>query len=678
MTRVLEARAVVSATDATGRTFDQIAAKIRRIQAAAKAVSGVAAPIARFSQQAETAGKKLTAVGRGMSVGVTLPAAFAAKRGYDTVLAYEKELNKAQALGQLTSEQAKIVDADAQTLGKTTQFNASQALEMMRTYIQAGRTLDQARGMTRPTLDFALFGDVDPKTAADTITAVASAYRLAMNDLEAAQNSARYVADVIASAANISKAAVGDLAAGFKYAAPMAKIAGVQMEELAGAIATMANNGLRGDEAGVAMRSMLVRMVAPTNKARAAMAELGLEFSHFAEQKPIDAAAMIRSLEQAGIAASNYREQIDKIVSDPKYNGARGEMIPALTEALIKGSDIDTPENRAAIADAVGAYLLSNTSRLDVQRFVQSLIDKQASAGQLARIFDQRQGARIATLLTPDFMKNVETLQREAPGASGRGAAIMDQGLYGAHMRFLSASEGFVLALAKSGVIDGVTDALRSATNAINALGEASPDALRIATYAAAAAAALGPLAYVLGKLAGGAALLAKGLGLGVAGTAGYSAAVAAGTAGAGVGAAASALPMYGLYRDLTDQVAGGPINRVAADPTAMAAAMQRAGLAKATQDFAPLKAGSLKADLKPLTIDAVQSALGAANITAQLEGNANIGVNVKVEPSPDFMTRIQTMISNAINNVRLNNGAPATGTSGSTGRTMPETGAAP
>ena len=45
-------------------------------------------------------------------------AAFAAKRGYDTVLNYEKELNKAQALGELTAEQAKIVDADARNLVK--------------------------------------------------------------------------------------------------------------------------------------------------------------------------------------------------------------------------------------------------------------------------------------------------------------------------------------------------------------------------------------------------------------------------------------------------------------------------------------------------------------------------------------------------------------------------------
>lgn len=659
MARVLEAHAVVSATDATGATFQRVAQKLRALKAAAQSVSGVSAPIAAFASKAEAASKKVTAIGRGLSMGVALPAAFAAKRGYDTVLAYEKELNKAQALGELTRDQANIIDRDARELGKNTQFTASQALEMMRTYIQAGRTFDQARGMTKPTLDFALFGDVDPKTAADTITAVASAYRLAMNDIESAAKSASQVGDVIAKAANISRADVRDLAQGFKYAAPMAKIAGMSMEELAAAIATMSNNGQRGDEAGVALRSMLVRMVAPTKKARAAMAELNLEFSQFAEQRPIDPDAMIKSLEQSGIAAKDQRDAIAKIVNDPKFANARGDMIPALTEALIKGSDLDTPQNREAIADAVGAYLLSNTERIDVQGLVKALIEKQASAGQLARIFDQRQGSRIATLLTPDFMKNVGLMQ-DASGASARGARIMEQGLYGAHKRFLSASENFILSLAKSGVIDTVSDTLNSLARGINALAETSPRTLEIATYATMATAALGPLAIVLGKLAGLAASIAKIPGV----------SLAAGSAAAGT--VAGARNIAGAAPGAFMPWLGGAVS-VATTPDIIGGAAffeQLYGRYHRKDD------GSLRG----LSIDSVRSALtgGMGVVKAELEGSATVDVRVKVEPAEGFWAKVQSMASKAVGHLRINNGAPESGTSGSTGRTMPEAGAAP
>jgi len=54
------------------------------------------------------------------------------------------------------------------------------------------------------------------------------------------------------------------------------------------------------------------------------------------------------------------------------------------------------------------------------------------------------------------------------------------------------------------------------------------------------------------------------------------------------------------------------------------------------------------------------------------LGGHAEITNRVVVEPSPDFLTRVETMISNALHAVTIN-GAPPTGTAGSTGVAMPE-----
>ena len=57
----------------------------------------------------------------------------------------------------------------------------------------------------------------------------------------------------------------------------------------------------------------------------------------------------------------------------------------------------------------------------------------------------------------------------------------------------------------------------------------------------------------------------------------------------------------------------------------------------------------------------------------AQIEGNATLDVNVKVDQSPDFWSKVDTRINNKINAFSNNYGTPATGTTGSKGETMPE-----
>jgi hypothetical protein len=63
-----------------------------------------------------------------------------------------------------------------------------------------------------------------------------------------------------------------------------------------------------------------------------------------------------------------------------------------------------------------------------------------------------------------------------------------------------------------------------------------------------------------------------------------------------------------------------------------------------------------------------------AEPVKAEVVGNATLETTVKVEPSPDFLTRIEQTVHNAINAFR-SSGGPATGSAGSTGQSMPEAG---
>lgn len=81
-------------------------------------------------------------------------------------------------------------------------------------------------------------------------------------------------------------------------------------------------------------------------------------------------------------------------------------------------------------------------------------------------------------------------------------------------------------------------------------------------------------------------------------------------------------------------------------------------------------------------SIDDIRKAVGigggpAEPVKAEVVGNATLETTVTVSPSADFLTRIEQKITNGINAFR-SSGGPATGSSGSTGRSMPEAGPSP
>jgi len=605
-------------------------------------------------------------VGRAITAGITVPTALAASRGYETVLAFEKELNKAQALGELSDEQRARVEENARAIGRDTQFTAQQALEMQRTFLQAGMNVEQAIGASKPALDFALFGDTGLKEAADVIVSISSAYRMANKTIEDAQASTQKIGDVIAKGANISRLDVRDFSEGFKYAAPIAHLAGMRIEELAAAIATMGNNGQRGDEAGVAIRSMLVRMVAPTKKANAAMAELGLSFDKFSSFRAINVDDMVKSLEQSGVKAGEFREELEKIAATAKP-GERGDLIPQFVDKLIRGSAMDTPESRGAIADAVGAYLMSTAERLDMPGLVKALLEKQTGVGQLSRIFDQRHGARAAALLSPKFFENTQTLDAESPGASRRGAAIMEKGLYGADQRFRSALENFVLSLAKSGVIDTATNTLSKLSETVNSFAETNPKLLEFGTNATLAVAALGPLVLVVGKLASAAAWLASPAAASMIATGTAAAAAGGATTAAGASRLALAsrfgaqgLMAYAAYKGAdtigrgavaTHEIAAGKfwtpqdvqaITALSDELSAVEAKIARIRGSSKMPEMADMLAAppeAKRADLKNrIAAGPAVDAMGRldrhdlSGLKAELEGKADVSVTVRVE----------------------------------------------
>ena len=95
-----------------------------------------------------------------------------------------------------------------------------------------------------------------------------------------AAGEASRAADVFAMTATSSNTTIETLGETMKYAAPIAKTFGMELEEMAAIAGIMGDAGIKGSQAGTAMRAALLRMADPAKEARDWMKKLGLSFSN--------------------------------------------------------------------------------------------------------------------------------------------------------------------------------------------------------------------------------------------------------------------------------------------------------------------------------------------------------------------------------------------------------------
>ena len=88
------------------------------------------------------------------------------------------------------------------------------------------------------------------------------------------------MADVMAAASSNANTNVSMMGETFKYAAAVAGSMGYSMEDVALATGLMANAGIKGSQAGTALRSTISRMAAPTKQVSAAMKSIGVEMTN--------------------------------------------------------------------------------------------------------------------------------------------------------------------------------------------------------------------------------------------------------------------------------------------------------------------------------------------------------------------------------------------------------------
>lgn len=304
-------------------------------------------------------GKKLTGL---ETVAAGLATAGLAKAA-DTAIDFDTQMRKAAATAGISSREIENMTGDfkalrdsALELGAATSLTASEVAVAMTEMAAKGFDTNQIIGAMPGIISAAEASGEELATVSDTVTSAINAYGLSADD-------ATHIADVMAQSANDSAASVSSLGYSFKYAAPLASSLGIDLEELAACTGLLADAGIDGETAGTTLRSMLQRLVNPTDEAKEVMDELGLSFFD-SEGKMKSLSAVIEELQTAteGLTDEEKQSALATIFRTNAMTGVNALMsrgsdeIETMTEKL-KACDGASEETSKKMKSGIGGSL---------------------------------------------------------------------------------------------------------------------------------------------------------------------------------------------------------------------------------------------------------------------------------------------------------------------------------
>lgn len=254
------------------REITQTEARLKELVAEQARFAVQSSKIGIAAAKMEMYGEKATAAGNSLR-GLTIATGLLGGMAVRTTAEFDSSMSKVQAVSGATGGEFDLLRDKAREMGSKTKFSASEAAEAMNYMAMAGwKTKDMLSGIDG-IMNLAAASGEDLATTSDIVTDGLTALGYSAKD-------AGRMADVMAAASSNANTNVSMMGETFKYAAAVAGSMGYSMEDVALATGLMANAGIKGSQAGTALRSTISRMAAPTKQVSAAMKSIGVEMTN--------------------------------------------------------------------------------------------------------------------------------------------------------------------------------------------------------------------------------------------------------------------------------------------------------------------------------------------------------------------------------------------------------------
>lgn len=205
--------------------------------------------------------------------------------------AFDASMSNVAALSGATDEELKMLRDTAKEFGSSTKFSASEAADALGYMALAGWDAQTSASALGGVLDLAAASGMDLAAASDMVTDYMSAFGME------AQKSG-YFADVMAYAQANANTNVTQLGEAFKNSAANMNAAGQDIETVTSLLAMMANQGLKGSEAGTALTAVMRDMTSKMDEGAIAIGDASVQVMD-AEGNYRDLTDILRDVEAA-------------------------------------------------------------------------------------------------------------------------------------------------------------------------------------------------------------------------------------------------------------------------------------------------------------------------------------------------------------------------------------------
>ncbi len=267
------------------------------------------APFRKGLNKAERAmdkmGRKMQQTGKNLSMKLTAPLAALGAVSFNVFKGFEQEMSKVKAVSGATAEEFKALSDNAKDLGASTMFTAREVASLQTEFAKLGFTATEITKVTESTLALAQASGSDLARAAEVAGSTLRAF-----GLDASETGR--VADVMAKSFSSSALDMEHFANSMSFVAPVAKSAGMSIQETSAMLAVLANAGIKGSKAGTALRRIISEIGATGKPVSEALKDLASKGLNLADAKD----EVGRSAQSALLILSEGVEQIKPLTKE--------------------------------------------------------------------------------------------------------------------------------------------------------------------------------------------------------------------------------------------------------------------------------------------------------------------------------------------------------------------------
>lgn len=255
--------------------------------------------VSRGAQQVQNTFKKLKSsitstlgnLGIGLGLGSFFTSMVNAGRSFEDAMA------RVRAVSNAAGSDFRKMREEAIKMGANTKYSATEAANALENLTRNGLSAADATAALSKNLEFAQANSIELAMGADILTNTMNEFGLKVSDLG-------QISDILSSTAAHSATNVELLGDALTNAAPLAQNCGIGIQETNAALGTLANVGIKGADAGTALRQFFLGLSHDTPQGAKALAKYGLVIN----QTTLQAEGLQKTLEKmskSGIGRDN-------------------------------------------------------------------------------------------------------------------------------------------------------------------------------------------------------------------------------------------------------------------------------------------------------------------------------------------------------------------------------------